>query len=633
METRGQRLMNEVICALIFGLPDARSLADGVGPEALARSFLAVRYPEKRCTSKGGVCVGPSRAATSASAAGGGGGWAMLPELLAEAKRLHRAGDLVAAELLYRQVLFYLPAHAETHFLLAACCHTQGKLQEAVTHYRRTVWLMPNCAQAYRNLALALQQTGRLQQASRSMLEALRLDPSDAEAHTGLADMRVEQGRYDEAVAGLQEMIRICPGDFRAYSELGRALQLEGRPTEAVAAYREALRLHPGDPVARSRLGTALAEQGRVAEAIACFQEALQCQPDYAVAWYNLGDLARHGLYQFADSEPGQIRSLLDRGDLPIHSRGLLCFTLAYACEKAGDFDQAFAYFSQANDCRKQFFQSRGRGFDAQAHTQWIGRLMTTFTREYFRRVAPLGLESELPVLVVGMPRSGTSLVEQILASHPQIHGAGELTDIQRLVQELPEVLQTTTAYPECVAKLDPGAARELAQRYVRRLRSKGGSAARVIDKSPENFFHLGLVSTLLPRARIIFCRRQALDICVSCHTQNFGSLPWACDLQRLAVYYQQYERLLAHWRAVLPQHKLEVQHEELVLNPEAVSRQLIAFCDLDWDEKCLAFEKNPRAVQTASRLQVHQPIHGRSISRWQRYERHLGPLIEALSG
>jgi hypothetical protein len=257
--------------------------------------------------------------------------------------------------------------------------------------------------------------------------------------------------------------------------------------------------------------------------------------------------------------------------------------------------------------------------------------LITMFTSEYFRRVAWLGLDTELPIFVIGMPRSGTTLVEHILASHAQIHGAGELTDIQRMVADLPNALHATMAYPECLARVDTGVVRDLGERYVQRLRAKGGSMARVIDKMPENFFHLGLIGTLLPGARVIFCRRDALDTCVSCYTQNFRNLRWACDLQDLAAYYQQYVRLLKHWSAVLPVRKVDVQYEELVTNPEPVIRQLIGFCGLEWDERCLAPEKNPRAVQTASRLQVKQPIHAGSIGRWKKYERHLGPLIEAL--
>jgi hypothetical protein len=229
------------------------------------------------------------------------------------------------------------------------------------------------------------------------------------------------------------------------------------------------------------------------------------------------------------------------------------------------------------------------------------------------------------------MPRSGTSLAEQILASHPRVRGAGELVDIGKMSTLLPGRLGGE-AYPDCLERLDRATARTLAEEYQGSLRQHGGAAERVVDKMPHNYLHLGLIAALFPRSRIVHCRRDPVDTCLSCYFQEFvNPLPYGPDLASLGRYYREYERLMAHYAQVLPLPLFELNYEELTAQQEAVSRRLVEFCGLDWDDRCLRFHETARTVRTSSSLQVRKPMYTSSVGRWKRYEAHLGPLLDAL--
>jgi hypothetical protein len=252
---------------------------------------------------------------------------------------------------------------------------------------------------------------------------------------------------------------------------------------------------------------------------------------------------------------------------------------------------------------------------------------MSSFGRQFLHRAYAFGTESETPVFIVGMPRSGTTLVEQILASHPDTFGAGETRNIQRLVSQFGRPGE----YPECVARLDVNVARRLADEYVLELHRRSGGKARVTDKLPGNFHHLGLIATLFPRAQIIHCQRDPRDTCWSCYFHNFQEVTYNCDLETLGGYYREYERLMSHWKACLPVPIFEVHYEQLVEEPERIIRELIAFCGLKWNDDCLRFHETRRPVRTASNLQVRQPVYQHAVGRWRNYTRHLGTLLTAL--
>ncbi len=344
-----------------------------------------------------------------------------------------------------------------------------------------------------------------------------------------------------------------------------------------------------------------------------------------------LGRLAAAGHYSFSAEELGRIDAMAGDSGRPGDERSRLHFVLARVRERAGAYDHAFAHYRRANELLQESQGADGAA-DPAEQRRLVDRLIAVCTPAFFERVRSFGSDSEVPVFVVGMPRSGTTLAEQILASHPHARGAGELNDIDGLATRLPERLGGTQPYPECLERLDPATARAAADVYLGRLRQYGGTAARVIDKLPFNFVHLGLIAALFPRARIVHCRRDPIDTCLSVYFQDFAqSLPCGRDLGQLGRYYRDYERLMAHYAQVLPLPLFELRYEELTADQEAVSRRFVSFCGLEWDERCLRFHETERTVRTCSALQVRQPLYRSSVGRWKHYEAHLGPLLEAL--
>ncbi len=328
------------------------------------------------------------------------------------------------------------------------------------------------------------------------------------------------------------------------------------------------------------------------------------------------------------------LEALLARNRLSADDKKKLHFTLAKAFEEKADADAAFAHYRRGNELQRAAFAGQSLRFDAEAQDRLVARTEAVFTGQFFAERQSFGIASEAPVFVVGMPRSGTTLVEQIAASHPQVHGAGERWEMDVAAHNLSDTLGAQAPYPENVAELDEATAARLGEAYLGRLREVAGDAERVIDKLPFNYLRLGLIAVLLPRARVIHCRRDVRDTCLSCYFQNFSiPYPWTTDLCEIGRYHRAYERLMAHWRSVLPRAMLEVDYEDLVADQEGQSRRIIDFLGLQWDPRCLDFHRTQRQVSTASAWQVRRPIYATSVGRWRAYERMLEPLEAGLAG
>ncbi len=580
----------------------------------------------------------------------------------------HQRGRHDEALGLIRSAIAVHGAHPVFYSNLAAVYLALGQLDETIRFAREALRLQPDLADAHNNLGAALMRQGQFDQAGVALAEAVRLNPRHLDARCNLAAVLHRQGRLPEAITLLQATVDLAPGHAQAQNDLGAALLAQGNPAQAEAHLRQAVRLRPAFAEAHSNLGVALREQGRMDQAVQALRKAVRLNPGFAGVHNNLGytyeflgrideardeflaalwldpdnpralaglsGLATAGHYEFSADELRRIERLVTRTDLSLDDRGRLHFALARVRDRAGEPDEAFAHYVHGNALRQEYLRRRGAAYDPAAQRRRVDRLIEAFSPAYFARVTSFGVDSELPVFIVGMPRSGTSLAEQILASHPQVYGAGELQDLERLAQSLPRRLRTEEEYPECVARLDAATARAVAEEYLEALRRRGGEAARVVDKLPANFHHLGLIATLFPRARVIHCRRDPRDTCVSCFVQDFREPhPFALDLEHLGHYYREYERLMSHWKRVLPVPVFELDYEELTADQEGVSRRLVAFCGLEWDERCLRFHETDRPVQTASALQVRKPMYRSAVGRWKRYERHLGPLLAALRG
>jgi tetratricopeptide (TPR) repeat protein len=385
----------------------------------------------------------------------------------------------------------------------------------------------------------------------------------------------------------------------------------------AIVHYRNALALSQGEAPLWNDLGRCFLAQGRFDEAVAAFRRALAIDPDLADAYRNLAGCR---LLPADDPELARIAALAERTDLPIEERAAAGFAVAKALDDADRYDEAFAAYDSANRLYCASRAAAGDRFDAADLARKIDRLIVDFTPALFATVGGWGNPSDLPVFIVGLPRSGTSLVEQIAASHSRVFGAGELKTIGEAAAELGPVDAPWTQ----------ATVRHAADAHLERLNGLGGGADRVIDKLPDNIFMLGVIATLYPAARIIFCRRDPRDIGVSCFFQKFsaGLLTFSYDLADCGRRIRETERLTAHWHRVLPLRWLDIQYESLVADLEGESRRLIDFLGLAWEPACLDFHRTIRTVQTASSWQVRQPLYHRSVGRWRHYQRHLGPLL-----
>ena len=505
------------------------------------------------------------------------------------------------------------------------------------------------------NAALAEDHRGNHAQATLLYQAILRVAPSHLGALHNLGYLLLRQGERSEAERILRKTIKAHPRSAEAHNTLGLILHTTGRFREAVACYRSSIALTPDYAVAHNNLGASLHELNRPDQAIPHYQRALALQQAYPDAWRNLGNACQatghieeareaykraiaiaprtpslyHGLIactRVAPGDPylGALRSLAaQEATLPGAERILLHFALAKALDDAGDPEQAGRHLLIANRLKRDTLR-----YD-EAKTLGLLERIRTVTRPDALTAAAQADRSPTPIFVLGMPRSGTTLVEQILASHPSVTGGGELPALRQAI----EATFGKETYPEAARAARAPQIRRVGERYLSALRGAFPQARYVVDKMPFNFLYAGLIPQAIPQARIIHVRRDAVDTCFSCFSLLFkGDLPFTYELSELGRYYRAYEGLMDHWRTVLPAGAmLEVSYEALVADLEGEARRLVGHCGLAWDAACLSFDRTERVVLTASAVQVRRPIYRSSVGRWQRYQAMLGPLFAAL--
>jgi tetratricopeptide (TPR) repeat protein len=538
---------------------------------------------------------------------------------LAEALERHKRGEIQAAYEVYAQVLAEHPNHPTALHYLGLVAQQTGQPRVALDLLQKSIQLDPTDPRAHNHLGQVFLTQNAPEQAIACFERALSVDPRHVDSLNNLANL-IRPRDSARALALYRQAREIDPASALTAYNLANALQDSQAFEEALALYERAVEIDPRHYQARHNLGVLLEQKGRFAQAIEQYQAVRAIHPSHAGALANL--LAMRAFAPDARTVRDAEERL--RVSLPDDDRVKLHQALGKYHDRAGRYAEAFAHFAAANGT---IARRRRHAFDAARLRANFDRLRATFTADTFAAAAGHGSPSERPVFVVGMPRSGTTLTEQILASHPRVFGAGEL-------QEIPAIAKSLVAgYPQGVAQLDGAALRALADRYLKKLDSFGApGAARVVDKLPVNFTHLGLIARLFPNARIIHCRRDPLDVGLSCFTELFEmERDFTLDLTHFGEYFLEYERLMAHWRAVLPNAIHEQRYEELVADPETHTRALIAHCGLDWDDACLRFHETDRAVMTPSRWQVRQPIYSGSVGRWQRYAEQLQPLRRVL--
>lgn len=558
--------------------------------------------------------------------------------------RLYRALDLA-------------PEAATTHNVLGAALLAVKAYEEAIVHCRRAIAIKPDFAEAHNNLGMAVAALKRLDEAIPHYLRALEIKPRFAEAHNNLGNAFAALKRRDEAITHYRRALEIKPDFFEAHNNLGNALSALRRHADAIPHLRRALEIKPDFAEALGNLAIALTVLNRHDEASGWYERSLAVAPDVADLHAGYGnqlmilgrlDEARRELERAIALAPGtaefyrtlstmkrfgpddpQLAAMQaladDRSALGDDERMQLHFALAKAHADIGLHDSAFRHLEAANLLRR-----RQISYDEAAILGQFERIATAFTPELLRRLAGCGDPSALPVFIVGMPRSGTTLVEQVLASHPSVFGAGEIGDLEAVVAGL----DGGAWFPEGIASMNGEQVRRIGADYRDRIASLAPSAPRITDKLLTNFRFIGLIHLALPNARIVHVRRDPVDTCLSCFFRLFGGeLPFAYDLAELGRYYRAYTSLMAHWRSVLPEGAMiEVQYEDLVTDFAAQARRLVAYCGLEWDDRCSAFHETRRPVTTSSATQVRQPIYRSSIDQWRRYGHRLGPLLDALA-
>ena len=500
-------------------------------------------------------------------------------------------------------------AHNNLGLALAAL----GRREAAVVSYRQALRLNPLYTEALNNLGNVLRDLGDRRSAIPLYQQAIDADPDRAESHCNLGNVQFELRQIDEAVANFRRALALQPNYAPAHLSLAFALRQQRRAADAKASCEAALTIKPNYVEALSFLGELAADRGQFAEAEKLFERAIEIDPHFSFAF---ASIATHRKMTLGDGEWLQGAAAVLAKPMPLGHEITLRYALGKYFDDVRQYDDAFGHYRQANELTKRY----GVKYERQRLTRRIDQIIASFDAARMREGVPDASASETPVFIVGMPRSGTSLAEQILASHPAVYGAGEVSFWNAAY----DVYRQAELEGNADAQLIAGLGRD----YLACLAALS-SATRVVDKMPANFLYAGLIHAALPRARIIHMRRHPLDTCLSIYFQNFFNIgPYANDLDDLAHYYGEYLRISNYWRTVLPATALlEVPYEALVADQVHWTRRMLDFIGLPWDPKCLDFQHTDRVVITASKWQVRQKINAASVGRWRNYEQYLGPL------
>jgi tetratricopeptide (TPR) repeat protein len=503
-----------------------------------------------------------------------------------------------------------------------------GELAHAVRCFTEAVEIDARHADGWHNLGTALKQLGQREQAFAALKNALLLDPKRAETYLNLGNLLIASGQYQDAIECFERAAKHDPALARARSSLAEQMSARGKVKRAEALFRQALGLDPDHVEGWLGLGRALEDVGEAEGARGAYLNVLRRRPGHAFALGAYVALLREKDAQETEAAhflSGAEAALLD-GATPDPATALIGYGLAKHHDRRGHLHEAAQAAKSANAARR-----RESGPLARAElAERVDGIIRTYTPDFFSSRRRYGVGNDQPVFIVGLPRSGTTLTEQILAAHPMLHGSGELPDLARLAAS---VGKTDADEPwQATARVDAGESRALAGDYLRALRdSAPRRQIRYSDKSPLNFFQLAFAAVLFPNARVIHCARDPRDTALSIWMENFNAeQTYATGFEDLAFFAAQYERLMTHWRQVLPLPILEMRYEETVADVETQARRLIDFLGAPWDARCLEFHRSERAVQTPSRWQVRQPIYAGSVGRWRRYAEFLPELVAA---
>ena len=647
--------------------PDALHLM-GIIAHATQRTELAIEYLRKACESP----IAPAQYFTNlaeilrqhgqlAEARVFGGKALMLDESLPSGlfnfgRILQDLKEFKESASYFERTIAADPANAQAHFYLARSYVAAGEFENAIDKHLKAIEIDPNYAQYYSSLAALYFDSLLYSDSIATAQKALDLDPTIAEAYLNIANVESERfnlkaalvwvdallefdplniralnnharihtklEQFDAAFTSIELALETRPDDVASMNSKGDIFEAMGNPTEAINMFESAIALGgPAINISKVRLAFAHVQEGRISQGLELFKEVLEQTSNNVGAWRGLVDIVK---FQTGDAEIQQMESLLEpNAGLTIRDRMSHHFSLGKVYLDTGDSVKAFHHLNLANEMKRSTLN-----FDAQKYAETVNQTIGSFTAEFIAKNkskldSPL---SHAPIFVLGMPRSGTTLLEQILSSHPMVRGAGELRYIAQISDDV-------EGYPVIPSTFNSTQAQELGQVYLDKISPKLDGRERLVDKMPGNFMHAGLIRTILPNAKIIHSRRNAVDTCLSLYSKHFGGSHHYCyNMTDLGNYYQSYMTLMAHWRAVLPaSHFLEVDYEDVVDDIETQAHRILDYLGLPWDPVCLDFYKTERTVKTASVNQVRKPIYSSSSGRWKKHAKQLQPLIDAL--
>ena len=546
----------------------------------------------------------------------------------AEALERFRKNDISGAIKACRRALKRRPDHGSGQLLMGLLLYNLGDQPRAIEHLDRAVDLVPDNADAHSLRARVLERVGRDQEAGESHIRAHSLAPDSVPVIGHFGEFLRLHGRPEQAMALFLRALKLEPHNPEILLFAGKTFDDLGMSDKALSCFRLALVGAPDNAPLHTAMGDMYMKLGKRNEAATCFRAALDLAP---------GLVAAHlGLVIVESGAPSEERlemmRALGRSEMSVFDQVNLHFALGLAYDRCGRDEEAVAEFVAANGLRDGV---TGGPFDLDGFRRETAARIEVFDRAFFEARTGWGVATEKPVFIVGMPRSGTTLVESILSSHPDGHGAGELKllpNVRHRIEGRDTDYSNVAEMPDRWRTLTSEQMHANATAYLDAVEKKAPGAKRIVDKMPHNFLNLWLIALMFPEASVIHCRRDPRDTCLSIFMQVFreGNI-YKNDLRTLGLYYREYVKLMDHWARALPNPPLDVRYEDLVADQEGVSRRIVAHCGLDWDPVCLDFHAQDRSVRTASALQVRKKIYGTSVGRWRRYERHLGPLLDAL--
>lgn len=509
---------------------------------------------------------------------------------IAKAREHENKGDPQAAEMIYREVLKKDPRHVEAARLLAGIAAKNKRFRDAEVFLRQVLKNAPDYVRAWVDLVNVQRELDKLDDAVESAKQVLRLTPDNAESHMVYASAIGMTGMHEEAIKSYQKAIEMAPDKAGAICGMAHHQKTIGQQDQAISSYRR----------------------------------AIEVKPDHAEAYWSLANLKT---FRFEDDEVAAMELLLENPDLPDDARAQVHNALGLEMEGRKDYDQAFDHFEKCNEARRPM-----EFYDPVETEGTNDRLIEMFNAAFLEKNAGVPNSTVTPILVVGLPRSGSTLIEQILASHSQVDGTHELGDLSRAIQSVRKEKTRRSRFPEALANLDVDEWKKIGEEYLQRTETFRSGAPYFVDKNPNNFIYAGIMKLALPNTKIINARRHPLDSCLGSFKQLFASgQPFTYDITELSEYYLQYQRLMDYWHELLPGFVLDVQYESVVANLDAEVRRILDFCELPFEEACLKFHETERAVKTASSEQVRKPIYSSSVNLWRNYEPHLDEMVHIL--